>query len=121
VEELLYKLRSYSFTAAKDQKKQLQDMKNMARNMARGSPPPGPFPGGPPNGPPPGPPGGGRGGPRGGPPGRFGPGGPPGLFRAPRYAPDYAGLAGKDLTPGKTIEVLQVKESSKKPKDKQAK
>ena len=26
------------------------------------------------------------------------------VFRAPRYAPDYAGLAGKDLTPGDPIE-----------------
>ena len=35
---------------------------------------------------------------------------PPGmnpLFRALRYGADYAGLAGKDLTPGKTIEELQ--------------
>jgi hypothetical protein len=29
------------------------------------------------------------------------------LFRAYRYAPDFPGLAGKDLTPGKTIEALQ--------------
>jgi hypothetical protein len=49
----------------------------------------------------------------GGPPG-FGPGGPPGgaagppvggsLFRAPRYSSDYPGLAGRDLTPGPTLE-----------------
>jgi hypothetical protein len=32
------------------------------------------------------------------------------VFRAYRYAPDYPGLAGKDLTPGKTIEELQAKE-----------
>jgi hypothetical protein len=25
------------------------------------------------------------------------------IFRAYRYGPDYPGLAGKDLTPGKTI------------------
>jgi len=50
-----------------------------------------------------------------GPPGKSGPGqGPPGgrrgkepqnsVFRAYRYGPDYAGLAGKDLKPGPTIE-----------------
>jgi len=43
-------------------------------------------------------------------PGDFAPfGGPMGgasLFAARRYAPDYPGLAGKDLTPGKTIEEL---------------
>lgn len=47
----------------------------------------------------------------GGPPG--GGGGPPPLgnavFRSYRYATDYPGLAGKDLTPGKTIEELQAK------------
>jgi len=36
------------------------------------------------------------------------------VFRAYRYAPDYAGLAGKDLTPGKTVEELQVKAPEKK-------
>ncbi len=66
-----------------------------------------------------------RGGPRG-----FGPGGPrqgprrlPGfgglqggqpVFRAYRYGPDYSGLAGKDLTPGKTIEELESKQPAKK-------
>jgi hypothetical protein len=45
-------------------------------------------------------------------------GGPPGgignaLFRAYRYAASYPGLAGKDLTPGKTIEELQAKEKQK--------
>ena len=46
------------------------------------------------SGPPPGMPGPGMGGPFGG------------LFRAYRYAPNYAGLSGKDLTPGKTLEEL---------------
>jgi hypothetical protein len=45
-------------------------------------------------------------GPPGGFPG-FGPPGGSGLFRAPRYASSYPGLAGRDLTPGKTIEELQ--------------
>jgi Spy/CpxP family protein refolding chaperone len=61
---------------------------------------------------------------RGGPGGmvRMGPGGPGGfpgggpgagsaLFRAYRYPPSYPGLAGKDLTPGKTVEELQPKET----------
>jgi hypothetical protein len=49
--------------------------------------------------------------------GGFGPGGPAGfgpgggsLFRVYRYAPDYPGLKGRALTPGKTIEELQAKE-----------
>jgi Arylsulfotransferase (ASST) len=76
--------------------------------------------GGPPGGPggrpgrPPGPPGG---------PGGFGPpggfGGPPGggsVFRAYRYAANYPGLAGKDLTPGKTVEELQPKDAPKESK-----
>jgi hypothetical protein len=46
------------------------------------------------------------------------PGGGGGLFRAPRYAPDYAGLAGKELTPGKTVEEMQPKEPPKEPKEK---
>jgi hypothetical protein len=61
-----------------------------------------------------------RAGPRGGRPGGPppGPGGPPGpprgfggnsVFRAYRYAKDYPGLAGKDLTPGKTIEEVERK------------
>jgi hypothetical protein len=70
-----------------DQKKQLKDMR---QNFARGGP------------------GGGGGGP-GGMPG-FGPPGGTSLFRAYRYPADYAGLAGKHLTPGKTIEELQPKE-----------
>ncbi len=51
--------------------------------------------------------GGGRGGPPGfggGFPGFGGPGGGGGLFRAPRYAPDYPGLAGRQLKGGKLIE-----------------
>jgi hypothetical protein len=36
------------------------------------------------------------------------------LFRAYRYAPDYPGLAGKVLTPGKTLEELQRAEAAKK-------
>ena len=49
------------------------------------------------------------------PPGPGGPPGPPGgfggnsVFRAYRYAKDYPGLAGKDLTPGKTVEELERK------------
>ena len=102
-----------------DQKKQFQQMK---KDFARGGPP-GFGPGGP----------GGPGGPRGpggpgGPPGPGGPGGPGGppaflfagppggasLFRAYRYGPEYPGLAGKDLKPGKTIEELEKKEPEKK-------
>src|SRR5262249_31447925 len=82
-----------------EQKKQLKDLR---ANPGRGGP------GGPPGGPG-GPPGGG------GPPG-FG-GGPPGgspVFRAYRFAPTYPGLAGKDLTPGKTIEELQAKKEEPK-------
>ena len=61
----------------------------------------------------------GRGGfaPPGGRPGGFGGfGGLSGsaLFRAYRYAPDYPGLAGKDLTPGQTIEELEAKPPEKK-------
>jgi hypothetical protein len=52
--------------------------------------------------------------------GGFGPGGPGGilgfgppggssLFRAYRYAADYPGLRGRELTPGKTIEELEAK------------
>ena len=47
--------------------------------------------------------------PGGGGPGGFGgPGGMGGasVFRAYRYAADYPGLAGRDLTPGKTLEDL---------------
>ena len=82
-----------------DQKDQMKQMRAM---MARGGPP-GFRPGGPPAGP---------GAP---PPGPGGPPGPPGgfggnsVFRAYRYPMDYPGLAGKDLTPGKTVEELERK------------
>jgi len=71
--------------------------------------PPGGFPGGPF-----GPPGGGPGGFGFGPPG----GGPGGgqLFRAYRYGPNYPGLVGKDLTPGKTIEELQAADADEQRK-----
>ncbi|NLX94579.1 MAG: arylsulfotransferase (ASST) [Rhodopirellula sp.] len=36
------------------------------------------------------------------------------LFAARRYAPDYPGLAGKDLTPGKTIEAMLAEGNLKK-------
>jgi hypothetical protein len=104
-----------------DQKKQLKEMKE---GFARGGPPggtggqvvivggPGGTPGGPggPGGPPgrPGGPGGPGGPPGGPPPGLFN--GPPGgasLFRAYKYPPDYAGLAGHDLTPGQTVEEIE--------------
>ena len=58
----------------------------------------------------------GRGGPGGfgpGGPGGFGPPGGSALFRAYRYAPDYPGLAGKELKPGKTVEELQPKEPAR--------
>jgi hypothetical protein len=62
-----------------------------------------------------GPPGGGPGGfgPPGRGPGGFGPGGGQ-LFGAYRYAADYPGLVGKDLTPGKTIEELQSAEAGER-------
>jgi hypothetical protein len=52
-------------------------------------------------------------GPPGGGPGGFGPGGGQ-LFRAYRYAADYPGLVGKDLTPGKTLEELQSTEAGER-------
>ena len=36
------------------------------------------------------------------------------IFRAYRYGPTYAGLAGKDRTPGKTIEELEAKPPEEK-------
>jgi hypothetical protein len=78
---------------------QAKQLKEMADRFARGGPP-GAFPGGP------------RGGPPGGP---GGPGGPPGLgplafgsslFRSNRYSANYAGLAGKELTPGEFLEAI---------------
>ncbi len=83
-----------------DQKDRIKEIRAMG---ARGGPP-GFRPGGP------GAPPFGRGGPR-----PAGPPGPPGgfggnsIFRAYRYAKDYPGLAGKDLTPGKTVEELERK------------
>jgi hypothetical protein len=53
----------------------------------------------------------------GGPPGRVPAGGAP-LFRAYRYAANFPAFAGKDLTPGKTIEELQRKEPEKKEPEK---
>jgi hypothetical protein len=88
-----------------DQKKQFKQVRD---DFARGGPP-GIGPGGPPGGP------GGPGG-RGGPPG-FMFAGPPGgsaVFRAYRYGAGYAGLAGRDLAPGKTVEELQPKDPEKK-------
>jgi hypothetical protein len=66
-----------------DQKKQLKQMRDFAGKGFGGFGPPGGGPG------------------FGGFPGF---GGGAGLFRAPRYAPDFAGLAGKELKPGKLIE-----------------
>ncbi len=95
-----------------DQKAEFQRMRE---DFARGVPGRGPGgPGGPPGGPPGFGPGGPFGGPPGGPGGPFG--GPPGgggVFRAYRYAPDYPGLAGRSLTPGKTVEELQPKDDEK--------
>ncbi|MFI5455593.1 MAG: hypothetical protein ACHRXM_09090, partial [Isosphaerales bacterium] len=85
------------------QANQKRQLKKVREDFVRGGPP-GAGPGGPPGG-----------GPGPGPPGPGGPGnglfaGPPGgasLFRAYRYGPEYPGLAGKDLKPGKTIEELE--------------
>ena len=56
--------------------------------------------------------------PGGGGPGRGGPPGGRPLFRALRYATSFPGFAGKDLTPGKTLEELQPKEPEKKEAEK---
>ncbi len=83
-----------------DQKKQLKDVQE---NFGKGGPFSG-LPGGPPPAGPGGPPGGGAGGPP------RGPGGPiqgNTLFRAYRYGPDFPGLAGIALKPGKTIEEME--------------
>jgi hypothetical protein len=37
------------------------------------------------------------------------------IFRAYRYGPGHPGLAGKDLTPGKTIEERESRQAEKKP------
>jgi Spy/CpxP family protein refolding chaperone len=47
-------------------------------------------------------------------PGFGGPQGGASLFRAYRYGADYAGLKGKDLTPGKTVEELQAAKAPEK-------
>jgi hypothetical protein len=80
-----------------DQKKQLKQMKE---DFARGGGPGGPR---------------GPGGPGGPPPGMFA--GPPGgasLFRAYKYAADYPGLSGRDLTPGQTVEEIEKTEPKTK-------
>lgn len=86
------------------QKDQIKEMEEMAKAMAAGGGPnfgpPGRGPRG--GGPNFGPPGRGRGGP-GGFPGMGGVPGSAGVFRAYRYAADFPGLAGKDLTPGKAM------------------
>jgi hypothetical protein len=51
-------------------------------------------------------------------PGRGGPPGGSPLFRAYRYATNFPGFAGKELTPGKTVEELQPKEPEKKEPEK---
>jgi hypothetical protein len=94
-----------------DQKNRFQRMQDdFARGFPGGGPPFGP-PGGPPFGPPGGPPFGPPGGPGGNPFG--GPPGGGGVFRAYRFGPDFPGLAGKALIPGKTVEELQPKEDVK--------
>jgi hypothetical protein len=96
-----------------DQKKKFKDMVDFMKRGPGGPGPGGPGPGGP------GPGGPGPGGPGPGSPGGFGMAA--GLFRAPRYAPDFPGLAGKELKGTKTIEELQAnppKEPSKGSGDK---
>jgi hypothetical protein len=95
-----------------DQKKRFKEMQDFAKRFVGGPPGGGPPGGGPPGGGPPG----GRGGPRGGFPGFGGPGGGSGLFRAPRYGPDFPGLAGKELKGSKTIEELQAEASKDRQK-----
>jgi hypothetical protein len=77
-----------------EQKKRLKGVQEMMKSFAAG------------------PPGFGPGGPRG--PGGFGGTGGSAIFRAYRYGTDYPGLAGKDLTPGKTIEEVESQEPEKK-------
>jgi hypothetical protein len=83
-----------------EQKKRLKGLQDLMKAFAGG--PPGFGPGGP----------GGAGG--FGPPGGFGGTGGGAVFRAYRYGKDYKGLAGKDLTPGKTIEELEPQQPEKK-------
>jgi hypothetical protein len=47
-------------------------------------------------------------------PGGFGPPGGASIFRAYRFAANYPGLVGRDLTPGKTVEELQMKQEKTK-------
>ena len=82
-----------------EQKKQLKEMQDRMKAFAGG---PRRVAFGPP---------GGR---RGGPGGFGGMGGGSALFRAYRYGPTYPGLAGKDLSPGKTIEELESQQPEKK-------
>jgi hypothetical protein len=89
-----------------EQKKQFKEMQDMMKMFAGGGPGRGP---------------GGPGGPGRGAPGGFmgfGGGGDfnggSSIFRAYRYGPTYAGLAGKDLTPGKSIEELEAKPQDEK-------
>ncbi len=91
-----------------DQKERLKQIK---ADFARGGPGGGGPRGGPGGG---GPPGGGGGGQGGGPPAFLftGPPGGASVFRAYRYGPEYAGLAGKDLKPGKTVEEMQPKDQA---------
>jgi hypothetical protein len=84
-----------------EQKKQFKETR---QNFARGGPGMFAAPGGP-RGP-------------GGPPGGIVPPGGSSIFRAYRFAANYPGLAGKDLTPGKLLEELQPKEPEKKGPDK---
>jgi len=46
--------------------------------------------------------------------GKGGPGGGGSVFRVYRYGPDYPGLAGRDLTPGKTVEEMLKEEKAAK-------
>lgn len=62
-------------------------------------------------------PGGQGGGGQGGPPGGDSPPGGTAVFRAYRYAADYVGFAGKDMTPGKTL--VEIVEEAEKEKEKQ--
>jgi len=83
-----------------EQKKQLKEIEDRMKAFVGGMP--GFGPGGPT----------GRGRPGG--PGGFGGMGGSATFRAYRYGPDYPGLAGKDMTPGKTIEELDARSGDKK-------
>jgi hypothetical protein len=80
-----------------EQKKALEELKGKEFDVSVLTPPASPGGFGPPGG-----------------PGGFGPPGGGSLFRAYRYGPQYPGLAGKDLTAGKTLEELQRKEPEKK-------